>query len=190
MDLIGAAMGQVGEDGMTESNQSVMPGELPADDLIEIRDPEIDAAAIMATVRDRIQQRRKELGYEPRKFPTFGGAQFPGRPEDLPYDPDYYDHLELANELYLQVETEADLQVSSATRTPGLGRIWSSVREQAHALVLFYVNRSISHQTGVNREIIGVLNKLTEINVEQQRKLARLEKELQELRAELDAQQE
>ena len=175
---------------MSDTNQKTIVGDLPADDLIEIHDPNIDPAAIMAEIRARIQQRRLELGYEPQRFATFGGAQFPGRPDDLPYDPDFYDHLELANELYLQVETEPNLQPSPATRTPGLGKLWVNVRAQAHQLAIYYVNRHISHQAGVNREIIGVLNKLTEINVEQQRKIARLEQELADLRSDLDARED
>lgn len=175
---------------MSDLSEAPAPGELPADDLITINDPAIDSAAIMAEVRSRIQQRRAELGYEPQQFASFGGAQFPGRPDDLPYDPDYYDHLEMANELYLQVETEPNLQVSPATRTPGVGKVWAGVREQAHQLVLYYVNRSVSHQTSVNREIIGVLNKLTEINVQQQREIARLQQEVAALRAERGAGEE
>lgn len=168
---------------MPDLTPPLAPGELPDDGLITINDPAIDSAAIMAEVRARIQQRRAELGYEPQRFSSFGGAQFPGRPDDLPYDPDYYDHLEMANELYWQVETDANLQVSPATRAPVVGKLWAGVREQAHQLVLYYVNRHISHQTSVNREIIGVLNKLTEVNVEQQREIARLRQELEALRA-------
>jgi hypothetical protein len=90
----------------------------------------------------------------------------------------------------LQVETEPNLQPSPATRTPVLGKLWVNIRAQAHQLAIYYVNRHISHQAGVNREIIGVLNKLTEINVEQQRKIARLEQELADLRSDLDARAE
>ena len=175
---------------MSESRNSSYSAELPGDDLIEINDPQIDPASIMAEIRERIQMRREALGYEPQQFASFGGAQFPGRPDDVPYDPDYYDHLEMANELYLQAETEPDLQVSPATRVPLLGGFWSSFREQAHQLVLYYVNRSVSHQTGVNREIIGVLNKLTEINVAQQRKIARLEQEVDALRRSVSVEDE
>ena len=94
----------------------------------------IDPAAIMAEIRSRIQQRRPELGYEPQRFATFGGAQFPGRPDDLPYDPDFYDHLEMANELYLQVETEPNLQSHRRRRTPGLGKVWAACARRRTSL--------------------------------------------------------
>jgi hypothetical protein len=171
---------------MSENSVRETQRELPSTDLIEIDDPEIDQEAIMAEIRRRIQERRQELGYETKQFGTYGGSHFPGRPDDVPYDPDFYDHLELANSLYLQAPTEVDLQPSPATHVPVLGSLWSLIREQVHGLVLYYVNRSVSHQTGVNREIISVLNKMTAINLEQQRTIGRLQAELDELRAELE----
>lgn len=167
-------------------NNEIERDELPADDLIEIHDPAIDPAEIMAEIRERIQKRREELGYVTQRFSSFGETQFPGRPEDVAYDPDLYDHLELANELYLQVETKADLQSSAALRVPILGSLWSMIREQAHQLVLFYVNREVSHQIGVNREIVSVLNKLATINVDQQREINKLQNANHQLRRRLE----
>ncbi len=159
---------------------------LPTNNLIEINDPQIDPDQIMAEIRRHIQKRRQELGYEPQRFISYGGAQFPGRPEDLPYDPDFYNHLEMANKLYLEVETEIDLQPSAATRVPILGRLWQFIREQAHNLSIYYVNRAVVHQTHVDREIIGVLNKLAVINREQQRKMVKLQEEIETLRAQIE----
>ena len=173
---------------MSGKNLKTEEGKLPLQDLIEIHDPEIDPQAIMAEIDSRIQARRQELGYEQKQFSTFGGALFPGRPEDVPYDPDFYDHLELANELYLQVPTEVDLQASPALRVPLVGPLWSTVREQAHGLALYYVNRAVSHQTGVNREIMGVLNKLTTMNLEQQRAILRMQAEIDALREQMEEQ--
>ena len=42
--------------------------------------------------------------------------------------------------------TAPDLAPSNATRLPLIGRLWAGVREQAHQLVLYYVNRSAGHQ--------------------------------------------
>lgn len=168
------------------SEQNSQTNNLPTNDLIEINDPEIDLDQIMAEIRERIQKRRAELGYEPQRFISYGGAQYPGRPEDLPYDPDFYHHLEMANSLYLEVETEIDLQPSSATRVPVLGRIWGYIREQAHNLSIYYVNRAVTHQANVNREIIGVLNKLASINLEQQRAMIELQNEIDTLRSQVE----
>jgi hypothetical protein len=122
------------------------------------------------------------LGYEQRNFPTFGTAvSCPEPPDDLPYSPDLYHHLRNVNDLYAEVETESVLAPSPATRIPVLGQIWKLIREQAHGLVLFYVNRSVAHQVNVNRHLVSVLNQLTLQNQEQARQIAALEAQLKAL---------
>lgn len=159
------------------------PGTEPTPDvIIEIRDPEIDDQQIMAEIRARMERRRAELGYEPQNFISFGGARYPGKPDDIPYDADFYHHLELANELYQQVETESNLQPSPATRVPLLGRLWGLIRSQAHYLVLYYVNRSLAHQMNVNRELVSTLNRLALMNQEKEREIYKLRTELDVLR--------
>ena len=159
------------------SNDSITT-DLPADDLIEIHDPEIDPQALMADIRRRIQARRLEAGYDKRKFPAFGSAMVcPEPPEGQPYSPDLYHHLRQVNSLYSEVETDSILAPSPATRVPVLGRFWKLIREQAHGLVLFYVNRSVGHQVKVNRHLVSVLNQLTEENQELQRRIIALEAE-------------
>jgi hypothetical protein len=167
---------------MSGSDKDAVTGDLPANDLIEIHDPEIDPEAIMAKIRARIQERRTQLGYVRPQFSTFGGSVLPDRPNDIAYDPELFDHLELVNEQYTKVPSESNLQPSPATRVPLLGSLWAMIREQAHGLVLFYTNRTSSHQTGVNREIISILNGLTTLNIEQQRRIERLESELEAVR--------
>jgi hypothetical protein len=154
-----------------------------SDDLIEIHDPEINVAAIMDQIRERIRRRRKELGYEKRVFPSFGGTAYPGEPEDLPYDPNLYHHLRLANETFANVETDAQLPATRATRLPILGSLWQRVRAYLHRIILFYVNRSIAHQVNVNRHLISVLNQLTALSQAQQRQIAALEAEIKALRS-------
>jgi len=152
--------------------------DLPPDDLIEIHDPEIDPQAIMADIRRRIQKRRQEVGYDNRTFPAFGAAMVcPESPEDMPYNPDLYHHLRQVNALYSEVETTTILAPSPATRVPILGRFWKLIREQAHGLVLFYVNRSVGHQVKVNRHLVSILNQLTEENQALQRRIMVLEAE-------------
>ena len=155
--------------------------EIP-DSLIEIHDPEIDPAQIMEQIRDRIRRRREELGHEQRVFPAFGAAACPGEPDDVPYDPDLYYHLRLANEVYTRAETAATLTPSLATRMPVLGRLWRLIRGEAHNLVLFYVNRAIAHQTSVNRHLVSALNRLTALSQEQQRTIVALQEEIAALR--------
>jgi hypothetical protein len=160
----------------TDKSPQNQTADLPTDDLIEIHDPEIDPQSIMTEIRQRIQSRRLEQGYDNRTFPAFGAAMVcPEPPDGLPYSPDLYHHLRQVNSLYAEVETATILAPSPATRVPILGRFWKLIREQAHGLVLFYVNRSVGHQVKVNRHLVSVVNTLTEENQDLQRRLIALE---------------
>jgi hypothetical protein len=150
---------------------------------LEIHDPELTPADLTAAIDERVQQRRAQLGVVERAFPAFGTAvPCPQQPADLDHPPALYHHLRLVNELYGRPETAPILAASPATRVPILGRLWVMIREQAHSLVLFYVNRSVAHQTTVNRHVISAINQLTLLNQEQERKIARLEQEIGRLR--------
>ena len=148
------------------------------DGVIEIQDPAIDPQAILAKIRARIAQRRAELGYENRTFPSFGAATYPGEPQDVAYDADLYHYLRLVNENYADADTDALLAPSPATRVPVLGRLWQLIRGGAHNLVLFYVNRAVAHQTDVNRQLVSVLNRMTVVLEAQQRMITQLQNEL------------
>ncbi|MBP8000418.1 MAG: hypothetical protein KA314_18105 [Chloroflexi bacterium] len=154
------------------------PPPLPPNDLIEIRDPEIDGEALMNEIRGRITRRRQELGYDNRRFPAFGTTDYPGEPDDIPYDEFLHYHLRQVNRIYNQVETQPLLTDSPSTRIPVLGRIWRLIRGGAHNLVLFYVNRNITQQVNVNRHLISVINRLTAQLQEQQRQILALEEEV------------
>lgn len=152
------------------------------DDLIEIHDSIVEPERLMAEIRQRIKQRRAELGYESRSFPVFGAAaSCPEPPADLPYQPDLYYHLRQANDLYAMVETAPVLASSQATRIPILGRFWKLIREQAHALVLFYSNRNTAHQVNVDRHLVSVLNLMLRELEEQRRTIKELEARLEAL---------
>lgn len=155
---------------------------LPDNNLIEIRDPALDTIAIMAEIRTRVEKRRQELGYDKRRFPTFGTAEYPGEPEDMAYDDLLYHHLRLANRSYADIETRPLLASSPATRVPVLGRLWGLIRGGAHNLVLFYVNRAVSQQVNINRHLVSVLNRLAAENQAQARQIKALEEEVTQLR--------
>jgi len=71
---------------------------------------------------------------------------------------------------------------SPATRIPVLGRIWQLIRGGAHGLVLFYVNRAVTHQTEINRQLVSVLNRMTVAIETQQRTIIGLQADLDALR--------
>jgi hypothetical protein len=150
------------------------------EELIEIHDPELDPQTLMVEIRRRIQERRVQLGVDEQNFPRFGAAtSYPEPPDDLPYSSELYFHLEQVNGLYAEVETAPVLAHSPATGLPVLGRLWKMIRNQAHTLILFYVNREQAHQVNVNRHLVSVLNELVLQNQEQMRKIVALEAELE-----------
>ncbi len=154
------------------------------DDLIEIHDPEIDPAQIMAQIRQRIQQRRAEKGYPRKDFPTFGAAAYPGEPEGEDYDADLYYHLRRANEMYFQIGVEPLLAPSPLTRLPVIGPLWARIRREAHNLVLFYLGKLAQQQVAVNRHMVSTLNRMAVQLQEQQKQLQALRGEVERLQRE------
>ncbi len=158
-----------------------MDADIP-DDLIAIDDPELDAGAIMAQIRERVRQRREALGYDKRTFVTFGNTSYPGEPDDFPYDPNLYHHLRLANDTFVRPPLEVMLPPSPASRLPVIGGLWQRLRPAVHHLILFYVNRAIAQEVTLNRHLVSVLNQLTRLTQEQQRAIIALQREVAELR--------
>lgn len=177
-----AAEEHVADDSGAESGADAQHPLPELDGLIEIGDPEVDPGRIMETIRERIRQRRQELGYDGRTFPVFGAAAYPGEPEGVAYDADLYHYLRLANDSFAAVDTEAVLASSPATRVPVLGRIWQLIRGGAHQLVLFYVNRAVTHQTDVNAHLVSVLNRMAAVIEQQERAINQLQAEVKALR--------
>ena len=128
-------------------------------------------------------ERRKQLGYDERTFPEFGGVvPYPEPPDDLTYSSELYYHLRQANDLYADVDTEPVLASSTTTRLPIIGPLWKLIRTQAHGLVLFYVNRGLAHQVNVNRHLVSILNRMVLEDQENQRTIKRLRAEIDEIK--------
>ena len=155
--------------------------EIP-NDLIEIHDPEIDLTQIMEQIRERIRQRREELGYPRKSFPKFGAAAYPGEPESGDFDTDLYYHLRRANDLYYQIGVESSLAPSPTTSLPVVGRLWGLIRREAHNLVLFYLGKSAQQQVAVNRHLVSTLNRMVTQLQQQQADLRELRDEIERLR--------
>lgn len=146
---------------------------------LEIHDPQISSAELVAEVEKRVGQRRKELGEVRLLFPTFGTVSpFPEPPSARPYNPNLYHHLRQANEMDAP-PTAPILADSPATQLPLIGRFWKMIRAQVHELILFYVNRHVAYQSKLDNHLISTLNELTRV-VELQRD------EIDQLRGEIE----
>ncbi len=149
---------------------------------IIFEDEETTAAALKTAVEKKLVERRAALGRpSPVNFPAFGYlSSMPEPPQSDPVSQTLYHHLRHLNEMDAP-ETASVLLPSPATKVPILGRLWATIREQAHQLVLFYVNRALAHETAVNTHTLNTLNELTRLTQSQQEEISRLQKKLAQL---------
>jgi hypothetical protein len=153
------------------------------EDLVALNDPELSDQALLKLLERRIQERRQQLGIDRRRFPKFGMAAPPDLIPDIS-DPDLHQHMHLLYDSFDTPKTELNLADSPSTRLPVVGRLWKTIRNQAHDLVLFYVNRYVGHEVEVNRNIVSVLNLLVRVSDEHQREIEDLRARLEALRKE------
>lgn len=148
----------------------------------EIRDPHIDMDVIMARIHENLAERRL-VAFDPAALAMFevGAGTIIG---DAALD---Y-HLGQAHATYDKVWPDLSLAPSWATQLPVVGRLWRMVREQAHRLVLYYVDMAVSRQIGFNEHVVGSLDRLATL----QEKVAALQQEVTALKrqvAEMQAEQ-
>ena len=144
--------------------------------LIQVRDPAIDTDAVMARLQDRMGER---YGKHPPELPDF---ELPALPRVQDATLRY--HLEQAHATHDQVWVQMSVFPSAATQLPILGRLWRLIREQAHRLILYYLEMAISKQIGFNRHVVGIASRLAaaqEETVQLREEIAELRQQLREL---------
>ena len=100
-----------------------------------------------------------------------------------------YDSLDEAGVVMESIRVHPTL---ASPHLPLVGGLWQKVRGQAHALVVFYVNRLAGLQGVFNREVVAILSVLVRDldrggRADSQGEIAALRAEVAELRAEVDA---
>jgi hypothetical protein len=142
--------------------------------------PDASPADRIRAIDARIRARQTELGLADEDRPEYGFAALPV--SDATSDPEtraLIAHLTAVYWAFRNPPIELNLAPSPATKLPLIGPLWARVREGAHKLPLFYVQRAAERQTAVQRALISALNLLT-TRVQRQRA------ELAELRAARD----
>ena len=142
---------------------------------IEVRDPAVDTDAVMVRLQTKMRE-RYVMGKHMSELPDF----------ELPAVPEVQDatlryHLERANATYDHVWVDLSLAPSIATQLPIVGKLWRLIREQAHRLILYYVDMAVSKQVGFNEHVVGAVNRLAAA----QQEIAMLRQEVAELRQQL-----
>jgi hypothetical protein len=151
--------------------------------VIEIKDPEIDVEQIMQRIRENIQRRRREGGYDEPAFPVFS-------PEDLgdgsalaAFDSQLLYNLRQANEHYNKIWVEVGMdQAIPQDRIPVLGRLRQALKRRVQNIIIFWVNALARHQIVFNKYVVSVLNRLATRFAE-----AEQDEEVEALRAEVEA---
>lgn len=146
----------------------------------EVRDSEIDSAALLDYVRRRLDARR-EAGQLPPAPPEFGLPPIPAASDaSLRY------HLDRINATYDDIWPELTLAPSPVAHVPILGRLWQLFRGQMHRLILYYMDMLASKQVRFNEHVVGVLNRMVALQQENailRREIADLSRRLDDLSA-------
>lgn len=148
-----------------------------ADQVIEIRDPEINTEEIMARIRQRIRERR---------------AQAEGRGLDydrLVDDPSRAESGRLASDLYYDLNkmrsTADSLWVSVQlydSHLPLVNAWYMRIKGKLHGIVVDYINRLAGRQVAFNQTTEHVLSGMVHAFEDNDARVEALEKQIIELR--------
>ena len=125
-------------------------------DIVNIRDPEIDAEAIMRDIRARIRQRRAQAEAQGLDYEALAAglpAESVGR-----FEADLYFDLRRLSVSYDEVGVKLSL---TETRLPLIGGVVQRVRAALHQVILYYVNMLARQQARINKYNLRVLTALT-----------------------------
>lgn len=147
---------------------------------------EIDVTEIMQRIKERIHQERQLKDYDSATLPTFIPA---ATPQKSTYHRDaeaLQSHLQHLQQYQEPVAINPNLSDSTVAKWPIIGPLWHKIRQQAHHLVLFYVNRVIAEQSAVNKHLVRSLDLLTKQNLLLKQQLNDLQDEIATLQKQVN----
>jgi hypothetical protein len=154
------------------------------EEIIEIRDPEINVTEIMEEIRRNIRRRRSEAQRKAVAFPTFDATVTPDAELTEEMERVLHHHLSQANLYYDKIGVALQFMPRPV---PLIGRLWTAFRREAHNLVIFYVNTLAARQITFNDHVLRALNALAQMVIGKSRaEVARLEAELRTLQERVD----
>ncbi len=159
---------------------------MSSDDLeqiIEIRDSEIDAEAITRRIRENIRQRRSEAEAQGLDYEAFVEGLYTS-PDNTRFDRSLYYDLRWMSMGYHKIGVGLSLTES---RTPLVAPLVQRIRAALHQLVIFYTNMLAGRQIRVNEYIVRTLRGLVEVLEKDPTpdQVEALRQEVAELRAQL-----
>ncbi|MBI3957701.1 MAG: hypothetical protein HY328_02740 [Chloroflexi bacterium] len=150
------------------------------EEVIDIRDAEVNVEEIMGRIRERIRQRRGQaqaqgLDYD-RLVDGGAGRDVAGRRLSVDFYYDLYQARQSAETIWVSLSVVGQ-------RSPAfLGSAVSRVRRAAHELVLYYVNMLAGRQAVFNRSAVSAVSGLAASGEEMGERLEALEEEAAVLR--------
>ncbi|MDA8217161.1 MAG: hypothetical protein M0Z94_06025 [Dehalococcoidales bacterium] len=127
-------------------------------DVIEIKDPEVDVAAIMQQIRQGLAA-RQDMYEADVFFPSFKGGDSPtATGEQLGTEFSY----ELEEALRSHDRAWVSLQVAP-TRIPLIGGPLSHLKYMLHNLIVFYVNQLAAKQVSFNAHSVNAVRALSQM---------------------------
>lgn len=160
-----------------------MMGNDDLEKIIEIRNPEIDAEAIMRRIRENIRQRRSEAEAQGLDYEAFVEGLY-ASPDATRFDRSFYYDLRWMSRGYYKIGVGLSLTES---RIPLVAPLVQRIRTALHHLVIFYTNMLAGRQVRVNEYIVRALIGLVEVLERDPTpdEIEALRQEVAELRAQL-----
>jgi hypothetical protein len=124
--------------------------------IIEIRDSEIDAQAIMRQIRENMRQRRSMAEAQGLDYEAFAQGLY-ASPESARFDRSLYYDLRWLSTSYHKIGVGLSLTES---RIPLVAPLVQRVRAALHHLVIFYTNKLAGRQTRFNEYVVRALTGL------------------------------
>jgi|GEM_PF-938572 len=150
-------------------------------DAIEFDEKQVDIESIMRQIRQYLAQKQETQAASRIEEPTF-----------VMLDREVYDELYEANQYFDKIRVAPYL---TPVRIPLFGVLWQRLRLALHALVVFYIDRSVDTQMRFNTHVVRVLNGIvrgvdTDLTLnrvaELERRMEALEKQIHALGARTD----
>lgn len=161
---------------MTDVTAPKQQDDYDLEEIIEIRDPEIDVNEIMARIREDLKQR-------PPLSIDFSALRFEPGGSGGPIDDRFAFNLQRAKQLRDKVYVGDQLMSAQGT----VGKLVQPLRRQLHQLTRFYVDLLAGRQAVVNIHLTDALDGLGEQHRAALARIEQLELEVRELKARLEA---
>ena len=126
--------------------------------VVEFRDPEIDAEAIMRTIREKIRQRRAQAEAQGLDYESFVEGLYAAQVSARFNHELYYDLRRLSLS-YNKIAVGLSL---TGNRLPIVGALIQRLRAGLHYLVLYYVNMLAGQQMAFNEYVVRALTTLVQ----------------------------